>query len=231
MKKLGIIGGFGPETTAAFQMAIIKRCQEVGLECRPEIIMWNAPIPLHLEEDLILRDTRINEFIPFLIRGARTLEAAGAEIIVMPCNTLHVFIDTIRAAVHIPVMSIVDETITHLKQQNAIRVAIIATQATIESKLYNGSLTKQGIHPILPTNHEQAAINQVIFDVLAGKAHRRATRALRAITDECIFRGATDVLLACTDLQIVYPKLKEARAHDTMHLLADACVREILEEI
>ncbi|HLD25269.1 MAG TPA: amino acid racemase [Patescibacteria group bacterium] len=229
MKKLGIIGGFGPETSAAFQMAIIKRCQEAGLERRPEIIMWNAPIPLHLEEDLILRDTRIHEFIPFLIQGARTLEAAGAEIIVMPCNTLHQFIHLIRKAVRVPVMSIIDETIEHLKQQRVTRVAIFATQATIESALYDGSLSRQDLHPILPTYHEQAAINQVIFDILNGKAHKRATRILKAISDECISRGATDILLACTDLQIVFPKSMMVRIHDTMHILAETTVDEMLE--
>lgn len=227
MKKLGIIGGFGPETTAAFQMAIIKRCQDKGLESRPEIVMWNAPIPLRLEEDLILRDTRINDFIPFLISGARALEAAGADIIVMPCNTLHVFINMIRESVRVPVMSIVDETIAHLKQHNVNRIAIFATQATVESALYDGSLSIHGIQPILPTRHEQSAINQAIFDVLNGKAHKRSTRVLRSITSECAARGATDVLLACTDLQIVFPNHQEVRVHDTMQILADACVREI----
>lgn len=228
MKTLGIIGGFGPETTAQFQLAIIERCRAKGSVIRPEIIMWNAPIPLEIEKNLIMHNTDIEKFIPFLIQGAQTLERAGAEILVLPCNTLHIFIDEIRAAVHIPVLSITDTTLEHLAQQNVHSVAVLGTKATIENGVHVDKLKENGITPILPNQHEQAAIDQVIFDILNIKAHRRATRILFAIAHECMRRGATDVLLACTDLQIVFPKLKEICVHDTMHLLADACTREIL---
>lgn len=228
MKKLGIIGGFGPETSSQFQLAIIDRCRAIGATVRPNILMWNAPIPLAMEENLILRNCDLDKFLPFLREGAQILEKAGADILCLPCNTLHVFIDEIRRAVHIPVLSIIDTTIEHLIRQHVTCVAIFGTQASLNNDLIHNRLRTVGITPIIPSTHEQQAINNVIFDILCTKAHRKATRILHAITQECVERGAKDVLLACTDLQIVFPKLTEVGVHDTMHILVDACVREIL---
>jgi len=228
MKTLGIIGGFGPETTAQFQLAIIERCRAKGSLVRPEIIMWNAPISLKIEEDLIIHNSGIQNFLPFLIKGAKTLERAGASMLVLPCNTLHIFIEEIRTAVNIPVLSIVDTTLEHLINRNVKNVAVIGTKATSENNLFVDTLKKRGITPILPTEHEQMAIDQVILDILNIKAHRRATRILQVIACECMKRGTDNILLACTDLQIVFPTLKEAIVHDTMHILAHACAREIL---
>lgn len=230
MKTLGIIGGFGPETTAKFQLAIIELCRDLGADIRPEIIMWNAPIPLQMEKELILQNQGIETFLPFLIKGAKLLEKSGASILVLPCNTLHVFIDEIRAQVTIPVLSITEITIEHLIKLHVKSVAVMGTKAAMAAKLYVSNLSAVGITPVLPTQHEQNAIDQVVFDILNVKAHRRSTRVLDAIATECIGRGANDVLLACTDLQIVFPNLKDARVHDTMHLLAEACVREVLSQ-
>lgn len=228
MKTLGIIGGFGPETTAQFQLAIIERCRTLNSNTRPEIIMWNAPIPLHIEENLIMRSLGIDEFLPFLVNGARILEKAGATFLVLPCNSLHTFIKRIRSSVRIPMLDMTDITISHLIDQQVKNIAIFSTRITKNNNLHIQKLQNAGISVILPTEHEQNAIDQVILDILNIKAHKRATRVLHAIAMDCIQRGADDILLACTDLQIVFPKLKEASVHDTMHLLADACVREIL---
>ena len=228
MKTVGIIGGFGPETTAQFQLAIIERCRALGSVIRPEILMWNAPIPLRIEENLILRSQGIEEFLPFLIHGAKVLEKAGAEFLALPCNSLHVFIEQIRSFVHIPVFDITNITVKHLVGKQIKNVAVFGTRTSKNNNLHTKKLEDAGISVILPTEHEQHAIDQVILDILNIKAHRRATRILHAIAMDCIQRGADNMLLACTDLQIVFPKLKEVRIHDTMHLLADACVREIL---
>lgn len=229
MKTLGIIGGFGPETTAQFQLAIIERCRAKGSLVRPEIIMWSAPIPLQIEEDLILHQTSLQSFLPFLIQGARALEKAGASLLVLPCNTLHIFIKEIQNAVHIPLLSITDAALNHLITCKVKQIAVFGTKTTIDQNIFTDKLTPVGITPILPTSHEQTAIDQVIFDILNVKSHRKASRILNAIAMECKQRGARDILLACTDLQIVFPTHKEVRVHDTMHILADACVREILE--
>ena len=91
MKKVGIIGGVGPETTAEFYLDVIFSCQEKNKTARPNIIISSIPLPYQIEEDLIMRNVGSERYIPYLTAEAQRLEKAGADFIVMPCNSLHIF--------------------------------------------------------------------------------------------------------------------------------------------
>jgi aspartate racemase len=108
MKSVGVIGGLGPETTANFYSEVIFRCQKLNDIQRPSIVVGSVPLLFEIERDLIAHNTGIERYIPFLQDEAKLLEKAGVDFIVMPCNSLHVFIDDIRAAVSVPVLSIVE---------------------------------------------------------------------------------------------------------------------------
>src|SRR5438270_128238 len=101
MKRLGIIGGFGPETTAEFYLEVVFGCLTVNKEIKPDITIMNVPLPYKIEEDLITKSSGEERYIPFLIDTAQKLERSGVELIVMPCNSLHIFIEEIRRAVNI----------------------------------------------------------------------------------------------------------------------------------
>ena len=118
MKTVGIIGGLGPETTSEFYLDIIFSCYKKTKEARPGIIIASVPLPYQIEEDLITKNIGSERYIPFLVNEAKRLEKAGADFLVMPCNSLHVFIKEIRNAVDIPVLSIVEETVKFLKKNN-----------------------------------------------------------------------------------------------------------------
>ena len=130
MKTVGIIGGLGPETTAKFQLEIINFCSKNNKNQRPPILSWNVPIPIKVEEDLILKN-KSKKFLPFLKNAAKILEKGGADFLVMPCNTLHIFIEDIRNAVNIPVLSIIDEAILTIRKRKIKKIGILATSKTI----------------------------------------------------------------------------------------------------
>lgn len=109
MKTIGIIGGLGPETTSEFYLDLVFSCAKKDKTARPGIIISSVPLPYQIEEDLILRSEGMERYIPFLTAEAQRLEKAGADFLVMPCNSLHVFIKQIRDSVNIPVLSIVEE--------------------------------------------------------------------------------------------------------------------------
>lgn len=91
MKPLGILGGVGPETTSNLYLYIISQCQKLGDLCRPNILIQNLPIPYRTEEQLLLHGKDINGYLKYLVQYSKLLESAGADFIVMPCNTLHFF--------------------------------------------------------------------------------------------------------------------------------------------
>src|SRR3989344_7926112 len=127
MKTVGVIGGVGPETTAEFYLELIFGCYQKNKINRPPILVWNIPLAYKIEEDLITKSEGEERYIPYLVEAAQLLEKGGADFLVMPCNSLHIFIEEIRESVKIPVLSIVEETTKFLKEKGIAKVGIIST--------------------------------------------------------------------------------------------------------
>ena len=230
MKTVGIIGGLGPETTAEFYLDIIFSCQKRSKLARPGIIISSVPLPYQIEEDLIMRNTGSARYIPYLTAEAKRLEKAGAGFLVMPCNSLHVFIDEIRKSVNIPVLSIIEETVKFIQSNNFKKVGIVSTSATIQNKLYENAFAKNNIDYITPDEYQQAKMGKYIMNLVTGQQNNRDREGLIDIIDDLAKKNVDCIALACTDLQLLIPKHPEVKIFDTMKILADATVEEILEK-
>lgn len=228
MKTVGIIGGLGPETTSEFYLDVVFSCQKKNGTARPPIIISSVPLPYKIEEDLILRSEGAERYIPFLTQEAQRLEKAGADFIVMPCNSLHVFIKKIRSAVQIPVLSIVEETVKFLKRENFNKVGIVSTSATIKNKLYENAFAENGIEYVTPNEFQQAKMGKFILNLVVGQQKNRDREELINIINDFEGKGLDCVILACTDLQLLIPHHPTLKIFDTMKVFVDATVQEII---
>ncbi len=229
MKTVGIIGGLGPETTSEFYLDVVFSCYKKSKEARPGIIISSVPLPYKIEEDLITKNISTDRYLPFLINEAKRLEKSGADFIVMPCNSLHVFIQEIRNSVDIPVLSIVEETVKFLKKNSLNNVGIVSTSATIENKLYENAFEKDGIEYETPNSFQQAKMGKFIHNLVMGQQNSKDRDELIQIIDDFEKRDVDCVALACTDLQLLIPKHPRLKIFDTMKILADATVEELLK--
>jgi len=228
MKTVGIIGGFGPETTAAFQLAIVELFRAKNCKTRPPILMWNTPIPINIEDELVLHAKKLQNFLPFLIDSARKLENAGADFLVLPCNTLHLHAEEIINNIHIPMLHIVEETAKELRRKKIKNVGILANQTSINNKLHSRVFDKFGIQTVLPTTHQQVIINSIIHNLLLNKNFDCASLQLIKIILNFKKQEVSNILLGCTDLQLILPTVMGVRIHDSMDILARATVREMI---
>lgn len=229
MKTVGIIGGLGPEATAKFYLDLVSACSKQDQQGRPSILIYSVPLPIEVEKECIIDAQNVEKCIPFLIKAARTLEKGGADFLVMPCNSLHVFIKEIREAVNIPVLSIIDETIKNLKTQNIKEVGILATSITINKNLYKNQLNDNGINQVALEGIEQTRLGKIIYNLVIGRHTRSDKQLLKKITEILINKGIKTIILACTDLQLLAPFNHGIKIIDTMQILADAVVREMIE--
>src|SRR3989344_4977768 len=230
MKTVGIIGGLGPETTSEFYLDLIFSCAKKDKIARPQIIISSVPLLYQIEEDLILRSEGMERYIQYLTAEAQRLEKAGADFIVMPCNSLHVFIKQIRDSVNIPVLSIIEETVKFLKRENMSKVGIVSTSATIKNKLYENAFSENGIEYLTPNEFQQARMGKLILNLVLGQQKNRDREELISIINEFEGKGLDCVILACTDLQLLIPSHKNLKIFDTMKIFADATVQEIIKE-
>jgi len=228
MKSVGVIGGLGPETTANFYLEVIFRCQQLNKNQRPSVVIGSVPLLFEIERDLIAHNTGIERYIPFLQDEAKRLEKSGVDFLVMPCNSLHVFIEDIRAAVSIPVLSIVEETVKYLKSKEIKKVGLISTSATIENKIYESKLSESGIEYVTPSNEQRSKIDTIIQRLVSGKHLDEDRKFLIDIANNISDQDVPCVALACTDLQLLNPQSEKVDIFDTMKVLADSTVAQIL---
>jgi aspartate racemase len=228
MKSVGVIGGLGPETTAEFYLRVIFSCQKLNAHARPLVLISSIPLPFEIERDLIATNTGAERYIPFLVQEAKRLEKAGVDFVVMPCNSLHVFIEEIRSAVGIPVLSIVEEAIRYMKVNQFKNVGIISTSATLANNVYESKLSESGIKFVVPTGLQRAKMDQIIQRLIDGQHLNRDREEILAVIDELKASNVDCIALACTDLQLLLPSSEQVTVFDTMKVLADATVREIL---
>jgi len=228
MKTVGIIGGLGPETTANFYLKVVFSSFEKHTEARPPMLIWNVPLPYQIEEDFITKTVGEEKYIPFLIDAAKRLEKGGAEFIVIPCNSVHIFINQVRNAVKIPILSIIEETVNFLKTQNIKEVGILATSSTIRKKLYESRFQSNDILIHTPNEIDQKRMANIINHLVHSKHNEEDKKELLQIISNFASSGVKTIILACTDLQLLVPRHQDVMIYDTMEILAEATVRELL---
>ncbi len=231
MRIAGIIGGLGPHTSSMFYLEIIKLLKEKGERCRPPLLMWNVPLDLRIEQSFIKYGFGKELYLSYLVEGANHLIKGGSDFLAIPCNTVHIHIDKLKESFPVPILSIMDETINYIKYKNISRIAVLATSETINSKLYTSKLEKEGIEYILPDETVQEKITDIIRKVVSNTDAKRDKDELAQIIKGFNLKGGVnDVLLACTDLQLLVNKSEcPVSIHDTMEILARAVVRECLK--
>jgi aspartate racemase len=223
METLGIIGGLGPETTAKFYMQVVSLCAKKNNTQRPNILIASVPISHELEEKFINKSVGKREFCSLLADAAKTLEKGGADFIVLPCNTAHVFIDDVRNSVNIPVLSIIEESIKILKSRGVRKVGLLATPATVKNKLFDKRIRLIKLNRI-----NQKQMGRIINSILnKQKPDENRIELLRIL--KSISKKSDAILLACTDLQLLIPEkeINGVQIFDTMQILAEATVRKV----
>ena len=227
MKTVGIIGGLGPETSSKFYLELLKSCQDVNPLLRPEILMNSVPMNLEIEKEFINGADKSGEYIPILIHAAKSLEKAGADFLVIPCNTVHLFIEDVRAAVNIPVLSIIDESIKFLKEKNLEKIGLLATQNTVNSGIYAKPMINDGIEIELPNRENQKLMGELISQLVSNHYSEEDKEKLLEIIEELAQKNIEAILLACTDLQLIAPENTKIKIYDSMKILVLATTKEI----
>jgi len=227
MKIAGIIGGFGPQTTARFYEAVFFSCQRSNPIVKPHILISSVPLPFQIENTAILKNEGVEDYLPYLITEAQRLEKAGADFIAMPCNSLHIHYEAIRSSVNIPMLSIIHETAAFLAQKDFSHVGILSTAMTAQHRLYEKVLADYGILCETPDDSQQHMLNQIVFHLVNAKGNKHDRDQILEIMHS--FVDIECILLACTDLQLLDLVLPDLPIVDTTQILVSSTVRYILE--
>jgi aspartate racemase len=201
MKRLGIVGGLGPETGCMFFLNINNHViKERNIQ--PDIIMENVPMPESVLKELA-HGKKPAEVLALLSRSVTRLNIIGSEIIAIPCNTVHTFIDQLRFISKIPILSIIEEAAKECKRKGVKNIGIVGSTTSIKENLHSIELSKRNINCIIPTIEQQEKISEIIVKTVMNQVKKNDKIELITILKDIKNRGADSILLACTDLRTI----------------------------
>ncbi len=214
-KTLGVIGGMGPEATSYYyENVIVHTKASRDQEHIDMVILSHAAIPDRTEAIISGNSRRL---INMLCNDARTLETLGVSNIAITCNTSHYFYDHIQRAARVPVINMIEESVSYAVRdfEDVKRVGIMATDGTINSKIYHKACRKAGVTPVKLSEERQKDVMSLIYDdVKAGKPGDR--RKFDRVVSEFMRKGCDVIILACTELSVFKGK------HDVPSICLDA---------
>ena len=201
--KLGIIGGVGSMASAYFYEMIIEHTK---VNCDQEhidmVILNHATIP---DRTAYIVGKSKESPLPDLVKDVKLLNKLGCKMITIPCNTSCYFHKDMQKKSKVPVNNMVEDTIKYLKDKGATSVYILATDGTINSKLYQGFCEQYGLSYRIPDEEKQALVMSTIYDdIKCGKnTNLEKWNKINENNQEGEF-----VILGCTELSLVKRELK-----------------------
>lgn len=200
-KTIGIIGGMGPLATVDLYRKIVLHTKAANDRAHIHVIIdSNTAVPDRTAGILGTGPSPL----PELVKSAKLLEAAGADFLIMPCNTAHFFYEHIARETKLPLLHMLRLTAGEIKRQRLGRVALLATDGTVKTGIYAKLFDEYGIPHILPDADEQRAVMDVIYNGVKAGRTDYDTANLRAALDALIKRGAEAFVLGCTELPVAF---------------------------
>ena len=140
--------------------------------------------------------------VPFIIEDCHICAAAGCDVIAVPCNTSHYFIEEIQRLSPVPVLNMIELVADELVRTGASKAFIMATEGTIRSGLYTRVLEGHGIVSMSPDEDEIANLMEAIYAIKAGEPVVNLD-ALVAMIERYRTLGCEKVILGCTELSLL----------------------------
>jgi aspartate racemase len=228
-KRIGIIGGMSPESTIEYYQYITRTyTAQFGDYAYPEILVYSVSFQPYV--DWPERD-RWDLVAGGLAQAGRSLQAAGADFLLIATNTMHLVVDQVRNAVKIPVLSMLDVVADACLAQDMSTVGLLGTRFTMEKSFYQDALARKGLTVLVPSAEERAYVNRVIYDELvAGEILPESQSGYIAIVQNLSARGAEGVILGCTEIPLLIKQADvELPLLDTTVLHAQAALDFALE--
>lgn len=230
-KRIGILGGMSPESTVEYYQYITrtytKRYGDYGY---PEVIVYSVSFQPYVDWP---NQGRWDLVAQGLSEGARHLQAAGADFIVIATNTMHLVLDQVRASVSIPVLNLLDAVGNEARSQGLDVVGLLGTQFTMEKTFYQDALLQMGIRVIVPEQPDRVYVNRVIYEELvAGQIREASRQRFVQVIQRLAERGAQGVILGCTEIPLLVSEDDVGvPLLDTTVIHAEAALAEALREV
>ena len=202
-KKIGILGGMGPEATAYYYTQLIQRMNvRTDQEHMHVVIEANPRIPDRTKGILGLGESPL----PALLESVERLNRAGVDQVFITCFTSHYYFDAMQKQAQFKLIHAIDALAQYLKQSKIHKVGLLATSGTIKTELFQKALL--GIEVLVPNpvHQEELVMNAIYhpdFGIKSGHHEGLALQQLIEASNLLIDQGAELIIGGCTEIGMV----------------------------
>lgn len=206
--KLGIVGGIGPAATVDFMQKIVRNTPAERDQDHVRLIVDHNPQIPDRTANLVGNGT---DPTLALYSACKRLQANGASAVAMPCNTAHAYVERIQGSLRIPIVNMLSETVRYISTHcpGQTKVGLLATSGTVASRVYHEAARGSLLELIIPDAEHQALVMETIYGsrgVKAGFTDGQCKQSLLKALEHLVKRGASVVILGCTELPLVLPE-------------------------
>lgn len=203
MKRIGIVGGLGPESTTEYYKGIIDRFrQQPGEPVYPEILLYS----LNMYQFLGMVESRQwKEIVELLLSSVEALYRVGADFAAIASNTPHIMFDAVRSKSPVSMISIVEATRDRAAGMGLKKTGLMGTKFTMQSDFYQEVFAERELEVVVPFLNEQEEIHhKLMTEIELGIIEDTTRQRLLEIARRMIIEDSIDsLILGCTELPLI----------------------------
>jgi aspartate racemase len=228
VKTIGLLGGMSWESSALYYRLLNETVRDrLGGLHSARCVLLSVDFA-EIERLQVAGDwARAGEL---LAADAKTLEAAGAELVLLCTNTMHKVARALTDAITVPLLHVGDVTADAVRAAGITRVGLLGTAFTMEQPFLTDRLADRGLHVMLPDPVDRALVHRVIYEELClGIVRDESRAAFRAVIERLVADGADGVILGCTEIELlIAPDDVDVPVFPTSRLHVEAAVAAAL---
>lgn len=225
-KTIGVLGGMSHCACAHLYQLLLKSAQEkfgaVQDDDYPQIIINSIALEGASEHGM----EKNNQILNQLVEGLITLENAGADFLIIACNSVHNQISELKRQTNVPIISIVEKVSEEIIKQKPKKILTLTSETTSKYGLYFG-LESHGIKLVKPEADLEKKVTNLILAVMGNKDVDKVKIPVIKEIDLMYESGLIDsVLLGCTELPLAITNADtKVKLFDSLKILADAAIK------
>ncbi|MCE8039835.1 aspartate/glutamate racemase family protein [Halomonas sp. MCCC 1A11062] len=231
MKTIGLLGGMSWESTVSYYRALNEGVKAaLGGFHSAKLCLYSVDFA---EIERLQHAGDWDATAEILSRAARSVEAAGADFLLIGTNTMHKVAPQVAEAVSIPLLHIADATAQRLADDGIRRVGLLGTRFTMEQDFYKGRIAEGfGIEVLVPDSAQRDLVHEVIYHELClGQVKETSRQRYLEIIESLREQGAEAVILGCTEIALlVQQSHTTVPLYDTTAIHAEEAVKWALQK-
>lgn len=219
---VGILGGMGPYATVDFMRLVMDLTIAEKESDHLQMLVDSNPRMPSRTRAFLFSET---DPVPAMRCGVNSLVSAGADFIVVPCNSAHYFLPRVFEDFSVPYIDMVESTSNVLIQRGWSRIGVLAGEVTVGTRLYEKFLTPNGVDVVQVDSDKQKLVRRIIEDVKSNSISSTTESVMAQLVDVLQSEGAQSIVLSCTELQAVVRNMSiDIPIVDSTEVLARATI-------